>query len=95
MPPECEAMARAHRYWVRYRHWRVVVYAGALGFFLTLMAMETVDAFAPQTPLSIALAVIAGSLSGVCVAGALSGWHIRRKLSEQNRQLDVALNNMI
>ena len=71
-------------------------YAGALGFFLTLMAVEAVDAYAqPLTSLSIALAVIAGSLSGVCVAGALSGWHIRRKLGEQNRRLDVALNNMI
>ena len=96
MPPECGAMARTRRYWVKYRHWRVVAYAGALGFFLTLMAVEAVNVYAqPLTPLAIVLAVVAGSLSGVCVAGALSGWHIRRRLSGQNRQLDAALNNMI
>jgi len=89
-------MARTLRYWVKYRHWRVVVYAGALGFFVTLMAVEIIGAHSqPLTPLSIVLAVIAGSLLGVCLAGALSGWHIRRKLASQNMQLDAALNNMI
>ena len=89
-------MARTLRYWVKYRHWRVVVYAGALGFFVTLMGIEIIGAHSqPLTPLSIVLAVIAGSLFGVCLAGALSGWHIRRKLASQNMQLDAALNNMI
>ncbi len=58
--------------------------------------MEIIGAHSqPLTPLSIVLAVIAGSLFGVCLAGALSGWHIRRKLASQNMQLDAALNNMI
>ena len=88
-------MLKARRYRVRYRHWRFVGYAGALGFFIALMAAEIVDAYShPLTPLSVVLAVVAGSLFGVCLAGAISGWHIRRKLSEQNMRLDGALNNM-
>jgi PAS domain-containing protein len=58
--------------------------------------MEIIDSCSLSlTSLSIALAVVAGSLFGVCMAGAISGWHIRRKLSEQNMRLDGALNNMI
>ena len=74
----------------------MVVFAGVLGFAVTLMAMEIIGAYSVSlTALSIALAAVAGSLLGVCLAGALSAWRVRRKLSEQNMQLDAALNNMI
>ena len=79
-----------------YSHWRLVLFAGALGFLVALMAAEAVDANSqPLTSLSVALAVVAGSLLGVCFTGAIPGWHIKRKLSEQNMRLDGALNNMI
>ena len=89
-------MRRTLKSLVLYRHWRMVTFAGALGFVVALMAAEAVDAYSqPLTSLSIALAVVAGSLLGVCFTGAISGWHIKRKLSEQNMRLDGALNNMI
>jgi diguanylate cyclase (GGDEF)-like protein/PAS domain S-box-containing protein len=84
------------KYWTRYRHWSPVAFAGVLGFAVTLLAMEIVSTRAPSlTPLSIALAAVSGSLLGICVAGSLSAWGIRRKLASQNVQLDAALNNMI
>jgi len=90
-------MSRVLRYWRGYRHWRVVAFAGALGFIVTLLAMEAADNYfsQPFTSLSVALAVAAGSLFSVTMAGALSGWRIRRRLSEQNMRLDAALNNMV
>ena len=89
-------MIRTLKHLGNYRHWRVVGFAGALGFVVTLMTVEAIDAYSrPLTSLSIVLAVVAGSLFGVSLAGSISGWHIRRKLSEQNRRLDGALNNMI
>ena len=79
----------------RYRDWRIVVFAGVLGFAVTLAVMEIVDAYSlPLTSLSIAAAAVAGSLLGVCLVGSFSAWHVRRKLSEQNMRLDAALNNM-
>ncbi len=74
----------------------MVIFAGALGFVVALIAVEAVNAYSqPLTSLLIALAIVASSLFGVCVAGAISGWYIRRTLSEQNMRLDGALNNMI
>ena len=84
------------KYWNRYRHWRRIVSAGALGFAVTLVAVEILDVRALSlNSLSIALAAVAGSLLGVCVVGAISGWRVRRRLAGQNMQLDAALNNMI
>ena len=84
------------RYWTRYRHWRLVAFAGVLGFAVTLFTMEIISIHAVSlTPLSIALAAVAGSLLGICLVGSLSAWGIRRKLASQNVQLDAALNNMI
>ena len=58
--------------------------------------LEIIDAYLLSlTSLSIALTVVAGSLLGVCLVGAISSRHVRRKLSEQNMRLDGALNNMI
>src|SRR5665213_1522104 len=94
--PECGVMRRTLKSLGSYSHWRLVIFAGALGFVVALMAAEAVDAYSqPLTSLSIALAVVVGSLLGVCFTGAISGWHIKRKLSEQNMRLDGALNNMI
>jgi diguanylate cyclase (GGDEF)-like protein/PAS domain S-box-containing protein len=84
------------KYWSNYRHWRRVASAGVLGFAITLVVMEIIEAYLVSlTSLSVALATVAGSLFGVCLAGAISGWRIRRKLASQNMQLDAALNNMI
>ncbi|HEY1311111.1 MAG TPA: diguanylate cyclase, partial [Pseudolabrys sp.] len=81
---------------VLHSHWRLVAVAGALGFVVALMVAEAIDSYAqPLTSLLIVLSVFAGSLVGVCLAGAVSGWHIRRTLREQNMRLDGALNNMI
>ncbi len=86
-------MLRKLKHLGNYRHWRMVGSAGALGFIITLTAVEAINVYAQ--PLAIALAAVAGSLFGVCVAGAIAGWHLRRKLGSRNRQLDAALNNMI
>jgi diguanylate cyclase (GGDEF)-like protein/PAS domain S-box-containing protein len=79
-----------------YRHWRTVAFAGLFSFAFTLLAMEVLSVRAMSlTSLTVALATVAGSLFGVCVAGAISGWHIRRKLANQNRLLDAAIDNMV
>ena len=50
---------------VLYSHWRMVTFAGALGFVVALMAVEAVDVYERSlTSLSIALAVVAGLLFG-------------------------------
>jgi diguanylate cyclase (GGDEF)-like protein/PAS domain S-box-containing protein len=80
----------------KYRDWRVVVFAGALGFLLTLALMELIGAFSVSlTTLSIMLAAGVGALFGVCVAGAAWSWRVRGALAEQNMRLDAAVNNMI
>ena len=56
--------------------------------------MEIIDAYSVSLTALRSLTAVAGSLLGVCLAGALSAWRVRRKLSEQNMQLDAALNNM-
>ncbi len=79
----------------KYRHWRMVSFAGALGFVIALTAVEAIDARSQSlTSLSVALSVVAGTLFGMCLVGGISGLLIRRTLSSQNRQLDAALNNM-
>ena len=65
-------------------------------FAFTLLAMEILSARAMSlTSLTVVLAAVAGSLLGVCVVGAISGWHIRRKLASQNLLLDAAIDNMV
>ena len=84
------------RHSTRYGHWRLVAFAGVLGFAVTLLTMEIISTRALSlTPLSIALAAVSGSLFGICLVGSLSAWGIRHKLASQNVQLDAALNNMI
>ena len=84
------------KYVSKYRDWRMVAFAGVLGFALTLAVMETIDAYSVSlTPLSIALAAIAGALFGICLVGAVLAWRVQQKLSEQNMRLDGAINNMI
>ena len=89
-------LAARRNIWRKYRDWQMVALAGVLGFAVTLVAMEIIDAYSVSlTSLSIALAAVAGSLFGVCLVGSLSAWRIRRTLASQNVQLDAALNNMI
>jgi diguanylate cyclase (GGDEF)-like protein/PAS domain S-box-containing protein len=89
-------MFRALEIVAEYRDWRRLAFAGALGFAVTLAVITAIDAYAVSlTPLSIALAAVAGALSGVCVIGAISAWRIQQKLSDQNMRLDGAINNMI
>ncbi|HEX5211917.1 MAG TPA: hypothetical protein VFW22_09305, partial [Pseudolabrys sp.] len=79
--------ARSHR--SKYRHWRTIAFAGVFSFAATLLAMEILSARAISlTSPTIIVATVAGSLFGVCIAGAVSGWHIRRKLAGQNQLLD-------
>jgi diguanylate cyclase (GGDEF)-like protein/PAS domain S-box-containing protein len=89
-------MARARSYRLKYRHWRTIAFAGVLSFASTLLAMEVLSVRAVSlTSATVILATVAGSLVGVCVAGAISGWQIRRKLAGQNQLLDAAINNMV
>jgi len=89
-------MFRVLKYFGRYRDWRMVSIVGVLGFAVTLAAMEVVDAYSVSlNSLSIALAAVAGSLSGMLLVGSLSALRVKRKLSEQNMRLDGAINNMI
>ena len=89
-------MLRAIKILGKYRDWQMVVLAGVLGFAVTLAVMEIVEAYSVSlTSLSIALAAVTGSLLGICLVGAISAWRVRQALSEQNRRLDGALNNMI
>jgi diguanylate cyclase (GGDEF)-like protein/PAS domain S-box-containing protein len=84
------------RNYPNFRDWRVIAFAGALGFFVTFAVMEFIGIFSmPLTTLSIALAAAVGSLFGMSVAGALASARVRRTLSEQNMLLDGAINNMI
>ena len=79
----------------RFRDWRVVALAGVLGFVLTLVLVEVIGSYSVTlTRLSIALAAAVGSLFGMCVAGTLTAWRMRRPLSGQNIRLDSAINNM-
>jgi diguanylate cyclase (GGDEF)-like protein/PAS domain S-box-containing protein len=88
-------MIRVLKYFGKYRGWRMVTIAGVLGFAVTLAVMEIIDVYSVSlTSLSIALAAVAGSLSGMCVVGSLSALSVKQKLSEQNMRLACALNNM-
>ncbi len=87
---------RTLKYLGRFKHWQMVVLAGALGFVLTSAASLTVDAFSkPLSSASIVFVTVIGSLCGVCLAGAISGWSMRRKLAQRNNQLDGAINSMV
>ena len=78
------------------RGWRIIAGAGALGFFLALIITLVVDSYAlPIGALSIALAALCGGLGGMFVTGELLARRTGAKLSEQNKQLDGALNSMI
>jgi diguanylate cyclase (GGDEF)-like protein/PAS domain S-box-containing protein len=80
----------------RYGDWRMTILAGVAGFGLALAITMSINAFSVTlTSLSIALAAALGALFGVALVGALSSWRDRNQLSEQNTQLDGAINNMI
>ena len=79
-----------------YRDWRMIIVAGVLCFAVTLAVMETIDAYSLSlTSLSIAVAAVVGALCGMCVVESLLAWRVRHSLSDQNKQLDAAINNMI
>jgi diguanylate cyclase (GGDEF)-like protein/PAS domain S-box-containing protein len=78
----------------RYRDWRRVMLAGALGFALTLAVMEGVGT-SSQSLTTLALASVLGTLFGIGLVGSLSTWRIKRKLGQQNARLDGAINNMV
>jgi diguanylate cyclase (GGDEF)-like protein/PAS domain S-box-containing protein len=89
-------MFRALKYFGMYRDWRIIVFAGAFGFAVTLAVLDIIGTFSlPLATLALSLAAVVGSLFGICAAGALSAWRVRRQLKEQNMQLDGAINNMI
>jgi diguanylate cyclase (GGDEF)-like protein/PAS domain S-box-containing protein len=89
-------MPRALKRTSHFRDWRTLAIAGALCLAVTVAVKEIIDASSVSlTALSVALAVVVGSLFGVCLFGTMSAWRVRHKLSEQNKQLDAAINNMI
>jgi diguanylate cyclase (GGDEF)-like protein/PAS domain S-box-containing protein len=88
-------MRQIHNEVEMFSDWRIVVFAGVLGFAVTFAAMEIIDAFSMTlASQSVALAATAGSLFSICTIGLISAWRVRRRLSEQNMRLDGALNNM-
>src|SRR5262245_13339441 len=87
-------MRRALTYLGKYRDRQMMGFAGVLGMAVAFAMMEIIDTYSVlpnAVPLTLA-AVVSGF--GICIVGSLSAWRIRRKLSVQNLQLDVALNNM-
>ena len=89
-------MIRALIHLGKYYDWRMMSLAGVLGFAFTFAAMEIVSAYGvPLSTLSIVLAAVIGSLIGISLVGSLSSLRVRRKLREQNKWLDGAINNMI
>ena len=78
------------------RDGRRIAFAGMFGFAVTLGAMEIIAAYlVPLSSLSIVLAALCGGLAGMLLVGSVLAWRVRQKLSEQNKRLDGALNNMI
>ncbi|HEY6024223.1 MAG TPA: EAL domain-containing protein [Pseudolabrys sp.] len=75
------------------RDWRKLCFAGVVTIAAALAIAEVANTYS-MSPRSILFAfiTIAGVL-GTCLVGSISA-RIRQKLSEQNLQLDVALNNM-
>jgi diguanylate cyclase (GGDEF)-like protein/PAS domain S-box-containing protein len=73
--------------------WQKYCFAGALMVAVALAVAEAIYVFSiPPGSILFAFIAIAGVL-GVCLVASMSA-RIRQKLSEQNLQLDVALNNM-
>jgi diguanylate cyclase (GGDEF)-like protein/PAS domain S-box-containing protein len=88
-------MLRSLKHISKYRDWRMVVFAGVLGFIVTLAVVKFIDAYSVSLPaLSIALAAVTGSLIGMSFAGAQIARRIGKTLSEQNMRIDGAIKNM-
>ena len=89
-------MVRALKFVGKNRGWRLVFFAGALGFLVTFAVVDVVDSYAVSlTSASMALAAVIGALLGVCLAGSVAAWRVRHKLREQNLRINGAINNMI
>lgn len=86
-------MFRGLKYFDTNRGWRIAIFAGVLAIAATLAMAEAVYVFSvpPGTILFTLIAV--AIVLGVCLVASMST-RIRQKMSEQNLQLDVALNNM-
>src|ERR1044071_3995179 len=91
--PDAGCMFRGLKYFDKDRGRRKSIIAGVLAVAATLAIAEVVYVFSisPGTILFTLIAVAA--LLGVYLVASMSA-RIRQKLSEQNLQLDVALNNM-
>ncbi|HEX3164587.1 MAG TPA: EAL domain-containing protein [Pseudolabrys sp.] len=86
-------MFRGLKYFDTNRGWRRPIFAGVLAIAATLAVAEAVYVFSvPPGTILITLIAVAIVL-GVCLVASMSA-RIRQKMSEQNLQLDVALNNM-
>jgi diguanylate cyclase (GGDEF)-like protein/PAS domain S-box-containing protein len=80
----------------RYRDWQVIALAGLIGFIPAFAVLEAIKVFSASVDtLSIALAAALGALMSMSIAGAVWSWRVRAALSEHNRLLDAATNNMI
>jgi diguanylate cyclase (GGDEF)-like protein/PAS domain S-box-containing protein len=89
-------MSAGQNFFGKYRDWLMVSIAGAIGFAVMLGVMEAIDLYSVSLDaLSIALASIAGALSGMLLVGGVLASRVRQKLSVQNGLLDGAVSNMI
>jgi diguanylate cyclase (GGDEF)-like protein/PAS domain S-box-containing protein len=76
------------------RDLRILLFAGLLGIVVAVATVAIIHFYSMfSDSLPLVLSAVAGAF-GICLVGSISVWRIRQKLSEQNRQLDVALNNM-
>jgi diguanylate cyclase (GGDEF)-like protein/PAS domain S-box-containing protein len=86
-------MFRGLKYFDTNRGRRRAIFAGVLAIAATLAMAEAVYVFSVPPGTILFTLVAVAIVLGVCLVASMSA-RIRQKMSEQNLQLDVALNNM-
>jgi diguanylate cyclase (GGDEF)-like protein/PAS domain S-box-containing protein len=86
-------MFRGLKYFDTNRGRRRAIFAGVLAIAATLAMAEAVYIFSVPPGTILFTLVAVAIVLGVCLVASMSA-RIRQKMSEQNLQLDVALNNM-
>jgi hypothetical protein len=86
-------MFRGLKYFDTNRGRRRAIFAGVLAIAATLAMAEAAYVFSVPPGTILFTLVAVAIVLGVCLVASMSA-RIRQKMSEQNLQLDVALNNM-